>query len=204
MIDRLVKTYNQPLYRYLRRMLRNSEDAKDVLQNTWLQVCTHIGELREQSSERAYLYRVATNCAYMWLRNEHPSESIDGVDESVLQSLHSEPEIEPGQELLARLEQTILRLPPTQRAIFNLRYHEDMSYEEIAQITQSTIGAAKTNYSLAKRKISGWMTAMVSSVLLVLTLGIAWGQYENHSATAEIVYASDDWAEFADDDLFLE
>ena len=204
MIDRLVKTYNQPLYRYLRRMLRNSEDAKDVLQNTWLQVCTHIGELREQSSERAYLYRVATNCAYMWLRNEHPSESIDGVDESVLHSLHSEPEIEPGQELLARLEQTILRLPPTQRAIFNLRYHENMSYEEIAQITQSTIGAAKTNYSLAKRKISGWMTAMVSSVLLVLTLGIAWGQYENHSATAEIVYASDDWAEFADDDLFLE
>ncbi len=204
MIDRLVKTYNQPLYRYLRRMLRNSEDAKDVLQNTWLQVCTHIGELREQSSERAYLYRVATNCAYMWLRNEHPSESIDAVDESVLQSLHSEPEIEPGQELLARLEQTILRLPPTQRAIFNLRYHEDMSYEEIAQITQSTIGAAKTNYSLAKRKISGWMTAMVSSVLLVLTLGIAWGQYENHSATAEIVYASDDWAEFANDDLFLE
>ena len=204
MIDRLVKTYNQPLYRYLRRMLRNSEDAKDVLQNTWLQVCTHIGELREQSSERAYLYRIATNCAYMWLRNEHPSESIDGVDESVLQSLHSEPEIEPGQELLARLEQTILRLPPTQRAIFNLRYHEDMSYEEIAQITQSTVGAAKTNYSLAKRKISGWMTAMVSSVLLVLTLGIAWGQYENHSATAEIVYASDDWAEFANDDLFLE
>lgn len=204
MIDRLVKTYNQPLYRYLRRMLRNSEDAKDVLQNTWLQVCTHIGELREQSSERAYLYRVATNCAYMWLRNEHPSESIDGVDESVLQSLHSEPEIEPGQELLARLEQTILRLPPMQRAIFNLRYHEDMSYEEIAQITQSTVGAAKTNYSLAKRKISGWMTAMVSSVLLVLTLGIAWGQYENHSATAEIVYASDDWAEFANDDIFLE
>lgn len=204
MIDRLVKTYNQPLYRYLRRMLRNSEDAKDVLQNMWLQVCTHIGELREQSSERAYLYRVATNCAYMWLRNEHPSESIDGVDESVLQSLHSEPEIEPGQELLARLEQTVLRLPPTQRAVFNLRYHEDLSYEEIAQITQSTVGAAKTNYSLAKRKISGWMTAMVSSVLLVLTLSIAWGQYENHSATAEIVYASDDWAEFADDDLFLE
>lgn len=204
MIDRLVKTYNQPLYRYLRRMLRNSEDAKDVLKNTWLQVCTHIGELREQSSERAYLYRVATNCAYMWLRNEHPSESIDGVDESVLQSLHAEPEIEPAHQLLARLEQTILRLPPTQRAIFNLRYHEDMSYEEIAQITQSTIGAAKTNYSLAKRKISGWMTAMVSSVLLVLTLSIAWGQYENHSATAEIVYASDDWAEFADDDLFLE
>lgn len=204
MIDRLVKTYNQSLYRYLRRMLRNSEDAKDVLQNTWLQVCTHIGELRKQSSERAYLYRVATNCAYMWLRNEQPSESIDSVDESVLQSLHSEPEIEPGQELLARLEQTILRLPPTQRAVFNLRYHEDMSYDEIAEITQSTVGAAKTNYSLAKRKISGWMTAMVSSVLLVLTLGIAWGQYENHSATAEIVYASDDWAEFADDDLFLE
>ena len=204
MIDRLVKTYNQPLYRYLRRMLRNSEDAKDVLQNTWLQVYTHIGELREQSSERAYLYRVATNCAYMWLRNEQPSEAIDDVDESVLQTLHSEPDIELGQELLARLEQTILRLPPTQRAIFNLRYHEDMSYEEIAEITQSTVGAAKTNYSLAKRKISGWLTAMVSSLLLVVTLGIACGIYENKPSAGEIVYASDDWAEFANDDLFLE
>lgn len=204
MIERLVKTYNQSLYRYLCRMLRNSEDAKDVLQNTWLQVYTHLGELREQSSERAYLYRIATNYAYMWLRGEQPAEPIDGVDESMLQSLHAEPEIEPAHQLLARLEQTVLRLPPTQRAVFNLRYHEDLSYDEIAQITQSTVGAAKTNYSLAKRKITYWMTAMVSSVLLVLTIGIAWEQYENRSATAEIVYASDDWAEFANDDLFLE
>ena len=126
------------------------------------------------------------------------------MDESVLQTLHSEPDIELGQELLARLEQTILRLPPTQRAIFNLRYHEDMSYEEISEITQSTVGAAKTNYSLAKRKISGWLTAMVSSVLLVVTLGIACGIYENKPSAGEIVYASDDWAEFANDDLFLE
>ncbi len=203
MIDRLVKTYNQPLYRYLRRMLRNSEDAKDVLQNTWLQVYTHLGELREQSSERAYLYRIATHCAYMWLRNEPTMDSIDQVDETVLQTLHSEPEIEPGQELLARLEQTVLRLSPTQRAVFNLRYHEDMSYEEIAMITQSTVGAAKTNYCLAKRKVSYWMTAMVSSVLLLVGLGATLHHISAPTVT-EIVYASDDWADFAADDLFLE
>ncbi len=204
MIDRLVKTYNQPLYRYLRRMLRNSEDAKDVLQNTWLQVYTHLGELRNQSSERAYLYRISTNCAYMWLRKEQPSDPINQVDESVLQTLRSEPEIEPGQELLARLEQTVLRLSPTQRAVFNLRYHEDLSYEEIAQITQSTVGAAKTNYSLAKRKVSYWLTAMVSSLLLLIGLGITWQQHTATAGVPEIVYASDDWADFADDDLFLE
>jgi len=203
MIDRLVKTYNQPLYRYLRRMLRNSEDAKDVLQNTWLQVYTHLGELRKQSSERAYLYRIATNCAYMWLRNEPPTDSIDQVDEAVLQTLRCEPEIAPGQELLARLEQTVLRLSPTQRAVFNLRYHEDMSYEEIALVMQSTIGAVKTNYSLAKRKVSYWMTAMVSSVLLLIGLGVTLQHIATPAAT-EMVYASDDWTDFAADDLFLE
>ncbi len=203
MIDRLVKTYNQPLYCYLRRMLRNREDAKDVLQNTWLQVYTHLGELRNQSSERAYLYRIATNCAYMWLRNEPPTDSIDQVDEAVLQTLRCEPEIAPGQELLARLEQTVLRLSPTQRAVFNLRYHEDMSYEEIALVTQSTIGAVKTNYSLAKRKVSYWMTAMVSSVLLLVGLGATLQHFATPAAT-EMVYASDDWTDFAADDLFLE
>ncbi len=203
MIDQLVKTYNQPLYCYLRRMLRNREDAKDVLQNTWLQVYTHLGELRNQSSERAYLYRIATNCAYMWLRNEPPTDSIDQVDEAVLQTLRCEPEIAPGQELLARLEQTVLRLSPTQRAVFNLRYHEDMSYEEIALVTQSTIGAVKTNYSLAKRKVSYWMTAMVSSVLLLVGLGAALQHFATPAAT-EMVYASDDWTDFAADDLFLE
>ena len=203
MIDRLVKTYNQPLYRYLRRMLRNSEDAKDVLQNTWLQVYTHLGELRKQSSERAYLYRIATNCAYMWLRNEPPTDSIDQVDEAVLQTLRCEPDIATGQELLARLEQTVLRLSPTQRAVFNLRYHEDMSYEEIALVMQSTIGAVKTNYSLAKRKVSYWMTAMVSSVLLLIGLGVTLQHIATPAAT-EMVYASDDWTDFAADDLFLE
>ncbi len=203
MIDQLVKTYNQPLYCYLRRMLRNREDAKDVLQNTWLQVYTHLGELRNQSSERAYLYRIATNCAYMWLRNEPPTDSIDQVDEAVLQTLRCEPEIAPGQELLARLEQTVLRLSPTQRAVFNLRYHEDMSYEEIALVTQSTIGAVKTNYSLAKRKVSYWMTAMVSSVLLLVGLGATLQHFATPAAT-EMVYASDDWTDFAADDLFLE
>ena len=203
MIDRLVKTYNQPLYCYLRRLLRNSEDAKDVLQNTWLQVYTHLGELRKQSSERAYLYRIATNCAYMWLRNEPHTDSIDQVDEAILQTLRCEPEIAPGQELLARLEQTVLRLSPTQRAVFNLRYHEDMSYEEIALVMQSTIGAVKTNYSLAKRKVSYWMTAMVSSVLLLIGLGVTLQHIATPAAT-EMVYASDDWTDFAADDLFLE
>ncbi len=204
MIDRLVKTYNQSLYRYLRRMLCNSEDAKDVLQNTWLQVYTHLGELRNQSSERAYLYRIATNCAYMWLRHEPPMESIEQVDESVLQTLHCEPDIALGQELLARLEQTVLRLSPTQRAVFNLRYHEDLSYEEIAFITQSTVCAAKTNYSLAKRKVSYWLTAMVSSVILVIGLGITLQHFATLPAAGEVVYASDEWEDFAADDLFLE
>jgi len=204
-MDRLVNTYQQPLYRYLRHMLRNSEDAKDVLQNTWIQIYTHLGELRQQSSERAYLYRVATNCAYMWLRDEKTVESLDEIEADTLRSIQAEPEVTLGDELVARLEQTILRLPPTQRAVFNLRYHEDMTYEEIAEITDSTVGATKMNFSLAKRKISYWITAMAASVALLLTLSIS-GLHTSSAVTPndiEAVYASNDWADLAEDDLFL-
>ncbi|MGM9809982.1 MAG: RNA polymerase sigma factor [Paludibacteraceae bacterium] len=205
-MDRIVKTYQQPLYRYLRRMLHNSEDAKDVLQNTWIQLFTHLGELREQPSERAYVYRVATNCAFMWLRDEKVCESLDDVDAQTLQTLKAEPQVEMGQELLARLEQTVLRLPPTQRAVFNLRYHEDMSYDEIAAITGSTIGAAKMNYSLAKRKISYWITAAAVTVALVITLsiGVVRPSSSLTSDAIEVVYASEEWSDFAEDDVFLE
>lgn len=205
-MDRLVSIYHQPLYRYLCRMLRNTEDAKDVLQNTWIQIYTHIGELQKQSSERAYIYKVATNCAYMWLRDERQLDSIEEVNPSLVQSFSAVPDLPPVQILVIHLERTVLRLPPVQRAIFNLRYHEDMPYDEIAQVTGSTIDAAKTNYSLAKAKISRWITAIMASLLLALTLGIGW---ETMSAPVvnqptELVYSSEDWTDFAEDDLFLE
>lgn len=205
-MEELIRTYQQPLYRYLCRMLRNSEDAKDVLQNTWLQIYTHPVELREQSSERAYVYRVATNCAYMWLRDEKSYGSLDEVDPAVLQSVTAQPDMAPAHLILAKLEQTVLRLPPQQRAVFNLRYYEELSYDEIAYATQSTVGAVKTNFSLAKQKISRWMTAVAASLLLVLSLGFGWERLNvlGEPQATECVYSSDDWADFAEDDLFLE
>lgn len=203
-MEHLIKTYQQPLYRYLCHLLHNSEDAKDVLQNTWIQLYMHLGELRLQSSERAYIYRVATNCAFQWLRDEKTFDPIDDVDQEALQSLQSTPSLEMGQTLLIRLEQTILRLPPMQRAVFNLRYHEDLSYEEIAIVTDTTVGSAKANYSLAKQKISRWITSMAASVLLLITLGIGGYHATRFSESVDMVYSSEDWSEFAEDDLFLQ
>lgn len=214
-MDTLVKTYHDTLYRYLRHMLHNSEDAKDVLQNTWIQIYTHLGELRQQASERAYIYRVATNCAYMWLRDEKALPSLEDIDPEAISQIPADTTISLGEELVCRLEQTILRLPPAQRAVFCLRYHEELSYEEIAQITDSTIGAAKTNYSLAKAKISRWITAAAASLLLLLSVGLGMrymptltpndSDYDPYAYDSHgLVYDSPDWSDFADDDLLLE
>lgn len=202
MMTQLIATYHQSLYRYLCRLLRNTEDAKDVLQNTWIQVYTHLGELRNQSSERAYIYRVATRCAYMWLRDEKTMESIEEVDESVLSAIPASAELPQAELILDRLEQVVLRLPPAQRAVFHLRYHEDLSYDEIADITETTISTAKVNYSLAKRKIIGWISSIAACFLLLFSLGIDWRQETN--ASGELVYSSEYWSDFAEDDLFLE
>lgn len=207
-MDELVRTYQESLYWYLRRMLKNTEDAKDVLQNTWLQIYTHLGELREQSSERAYVYKVATNCAFSWLRDQKVLDSIEEIDETLISSIPSDKFVDIAREIETNLEQTILRLPPMQRAVFNLRYHDELSYEEIAEITSTTVNSAKVNYSLAKGKISHWMTAMVASVALVVTLGIGWG-YSAKSArplysSENIIYAGETWLDFAEDDVFID
>lgn len=204
MIERLVTTYQQPLYRYLCRMLHNEEDAKDVLQNTWLQVYTHLGELRSESSERAYLYRVATNAAYQWMRHEQPLERLDDVDANILHAIQSEPELAPAHIILGKLQQLVLHLPPTQRAVFNLRYHEDLTYEEIASITQTTVGASKTNFSLATHKLRYWLTALAACVVLILGMDWFIQSMQDETAPTEYLYSSEAWSEFAEDDLFLE
>lgn len=202
----IVRTYQQQLYHYLRRMLSNSEDAKDVLQNTWIQVYAHLDEVQHALNQRAYIYRIATNCAYMWLRDEKAMDSIEEVDEQVLRSIPSEVSLPMGSELLVRLEHAVLRLPAQQRAVFVLHYHEDMDYEHIAEITGSTPNAAKVNYSLAKSKISRWLTAGIASLAVLLTLSIGverWGFSEPKTQSDGVVYASDQWMDFAEDDVWL-
>lgn len=159
-IERLIERYHRPLYWHVRRMVVSHEDAEDVLQETFIQIHTHIGELQKAESERAWVYRIATNEALMWLRGRHEFVSMEDEDvSSLIGTLMADSYADTGDKLVLLFQEAVLTLPTMQRTVFNLRYYDELPYEEIAAITGSSVGAAKTNYHFAKEKISNYILA---------------------------------------------
>lgn len=154
--EELIGRYHKPLYWHIRRMVVSHENAEDVLQNTFIQIFEHLSELRDLSQERAWVYRIATNEALQWLRSQHEFVSLDAenADTSpLISTLQADPFTDTGDALALLFQEAILTLPTMQRTVFNLRYYDELPYEEIATITGSSVGAAKTNYHFAKEKI---------------------------------------------------
>ena len=158
--EQLIERYHQPLYWHIRRMVVGHEDAEDVLQETFIQIHLHLHELKDAEQERAWVYRIATNEALQWLRAEHEFLSLEDEDASpLINRLMADEYADTGDALVLLFQEAILTLPTMQRTVFNLRYYDELPYEEIAQITGSSIGSAKTNYHLAKEKISNYILA---------------------------------------------
>lgn len=156
-IEQLIERYQEPLYWHVRRMVVGHEDAEDVLQETFIKIFQHLSELQKNESERAWVYRIATNEALQWLRTKREMVYLDDEEaelKPLLDTLLTDGYTDTGDELVLRFQEAILRLPTMQRTVFNLRYYDELTYEEIALITGSTAASAKTNYHLAKTKIS--------------------------------------------------
>ena len=160
--EQLIEQYHRPLYWHIRRMVVSHDDAQDVLQETYIQIHTHLDELRKADSERAWVYRIATNEALQWLRSRHEFLSLEDDDASpLINTLMADTYTytDTGDALVLLMQEAILTLPTMQRTVFNLRYYDEMPYEEIASVTGSSVGAAKTNYHFAKEKISNYILA---------------------------------------------
>ena len=156
-IEQLIERYQEPLYWHVRRMVVGHEDAEDVLQETFIKIFQHLSDLQKNESERAWVYRIATNEALQWLRSKHEMVYIDDEESEVgplLDTLITDSYTETGDALLLRFQEAILRLPTMQRTVFNLRYYDELPYEEIDIITGSTAASAKTNYHLAHAKVT--------------------------------------------------
>lgn len=156
--EALIERYQQPLYWHIRRMVVCHSDAQDVLQNTFIQIYLHLRKLKDKKAERAWVYRIATNEALQWLRKKHEYLSLDTDDaQSLVHLLKADPYTDIGDHLVFLLQEATLTLPTMQRSVFNLRYYDELPYEDIAYITGSSVGAAKTNYHIAKEKISNYL-----------------------------------------------
>ena len=154
--DRLIEQYGNGLYWHIRRVVIRHDEAKDVLQDTFTRAYLSIGDFRGESEAAlaAWLYRIATGIAVKALhkRKRWGWSSIDSVRPSLLATL--EHELDPSaDEIELRLQRAILALPTKQRLVFNMRYYEEMSFEQISQVTGQSVSTLKTNYHYAAQRI---------------------------------------------------
>ena len=158
--EELIRRYHKPLYWHIRRMVVSHDDAEDVLQETFIQIFEHLADLKDVSQERAWVYRIATNEALQWLRSRHEFVSLEEDDATpLINTLQADTYTDTGDALVLLFQEAVLTLPTMQRTVFNLRYYDELPYEEIAAVTGSSVGAAKTNYHFAKEKISTYILA---------------------------------------------
>jgi RNA polymerase sigma-70 factor (ECF subfamily) len=150
----LIKKYQQRLYWHLRKMIIVHEDADDLLQNTFIKVWQNLENFRGDSAFYTWLYRIATNEALNHL-NKKRAELINSPEdlEYLLSNRLDADPLFSGDEIESRLQKSILTLPDKQRLVFNMKYFDDMKYEEMAEILDTSVGALKASYFHAVRKI---------------------------------------------------
>ncbi|MFR9640972.1 MAG: RNA polymerase sigma factor [Rikenellaceae bacterium] len=145
--------YREPIYWHIRRLVVSAEDAEDLLQETLVKVFLNIDRFERRSSLRSWIYKIATNECHHHFRSRRRWFVLGGdSSEELLSRLEAEAEL-PADSIEVRLQRAILKLPTRQREIFSLRYYDEMSYDEIAQILGGKISALKSNYHYARAKI---------------------------------------------------
>ncbi len=154
--DLLIEQYGDRLYWHIRRIVVQHEEAEDVLQETFTRAYLSISGFRgeTESSLTAWLYRIATTLSINVLRKRKKGffSSLDSVRGDLLATF--EHEMEPSaDEIVVRLQKAILALPTKQRLVFNMRYYDELSFEEISQATGQSVSTLKTNYHYAVQKI---------------------------------------------------
>jgi RNA polymerase sigma factor (sigma-70 family) len=150
----LVETYTQKLYWHIRRLVILHEDADDALQNTFINAWKSIGNFRSESSVYTWLYTIATNEALALIkkRKRNATVSIDDLSSYFASSREGSTWFD-GDEAQMKLQNAILKLPEKQRIVFNLKYFDEMTYEDMSKVLKTSQGALKASYHHAVKKI---------------------------------------------------
>ncbi|HVZ95876.1 MAG TPA: sigma-70 family RNA polymerase sigma factor [Chitinophagaceae bacterium] len=150
----IIKKYQEKLYWHIRRMVIDHEDANDVLQNMFIKVWKGLENFREDSQLYTWLYRIATNESLTFLsqQKKRSSVSLSDVETGLSNKLKSDSNFD-ASKLEWKLQLGIQSLPEKQRIVFNLRYYEEMPYEEMSKILDTSEGALKASYHHAAKKI---------------------------------------------------
>ena len=154
--DLLIEQYGERLYWHIRRVVVQHEEAEDVVQETFARAYTSIADFRGETegSLIAWLYKIATNMAINALRKRKKwaFASLDSVRGDLLATFEHEVD-NSADEIVVKLQKAILALPTKQRLVFNMRYYDELSFEQISQATGQSVSTLKTNYHYAVKKI---------------------------------------------------
>lgn len=153
----LLDKYQKRVYWHVRRIVIDHDDADDVTQNTFIKVWTQLEQYRGESKLYTWLYRVATNEALYFLNRKKASLNIplDAEDSELINTLQSGHYFN-GNALELKLQAAILSLPTKQRTVFNLKYFDNMKYEDMSEILETSVGALKASYHHAVKKIESF------------------------------------------------
>lgn len=150
----VIVKFSEPLYWQIRRMVENHDDANDILQETFLKAWSSIEHFRGDAKLSTWLYKIAVNESISHLARERKrlNISIDQEESMLINMIEADEHID-GDALALELRKAIATLPEKQRLVFNMRYYDEMKYDQIAEILGTSVGALKASYHIAVKKI---------------------------------------------------
>ena len=153
----IVRKYQERLYWHIRKMVISHEDADDVLQNTFIKAFEALDRFREDASLFTWLYRIATNESLSFLKKKRGGLLQLGQNLGSLEKTIEGDAYFSGDEIQKKLQKAIIRLPEKQRLVFNMKYFDELKYEEISEILKTSVGALKASYHHALKKLEQYL-----------------------------------------------
>lgn len=155
----LLKKYQQKIYWHVRRMVIDHDDADDIVQDVFIKIWKNLPGFRNDAQLYTWMYRIATNECITFLNKKKAKNnvSLDDVDYELADTLSGSDQFT-GDQIQRKLQEAILTLPDKQRLVFNMKYYDDMKYEEISDVLGTSVGALKASYHLAVKKIEAFVT----------------------------------------------
>lgn len=154
----LVQQFQKPLYFHIRNIVLNHDDADDVLQNTFIKVFSNIKNFKGDSKLYSWIYRIATNESLTFIEQRAKKQGISNeeVQQKAINNLEADVYFE-GNEIQLKLQKAIATLPEKQQLVFKMKYFEEMKYENMSEILDTSVGGLKANYHLAVKKIEQYL-----------------------------------------------
>ena len=156
--DTLMRKYGEQIYWHIRKMVMNHDDASDLLQNCFLKAWNNLSNFRGDAKLSTWLYKIAVNETINFLNRERQRANVatEGDDSFLINNLEADKYFD-GDDAQKKLQAAILTLPEKQRLVFNMKYYDEMKYEEMSEILGTSVGALKASYHHAMKKVTHYL-----------------------------------------------